>query len=143
MRLNALFAAAFLLAGSPALAAPQVPTGVWMTEKDKARIEITDCAGAPCGVLVGLKKPDDKDGRPKLDEDNPDPALRTRPLIGVALISGMVPDGEDGWRGKVYNPDDGGTYVGRLIVEGPDTLRLKGCIVGGLLCKTETLTRAR
>lgn len=134
-----ILAAALLSAGSPAHAA-SAPEGVWQTDGGKARVRITACGDSVCATLVGLRKPNDKQGRPKTDRRNPDPAKRSRPVIGLSLLSSMRPDGE-GWTGKFYNPDDGETYAGSLASGPNGTLRLKGCVLGGLLCKTQVLTR--
>lgn len=133
-------AATLALLVSGAVAAP-VPDGVWATPGGKAQIRIAACGGGICATLVGLKKPNDKRGRPKVDRHNPDEARRDRPVLGMSLANGMAPDG-DGWKGAVYNPDDGRTYVGRIEVAGAGTLRLRGCALK-VLCKTQVLTRVR
>lgn len=131
-------AALFLIASS-AQAAP-APDGVYATPGGKAQVRIAACGPAVCATLVGLRKPNDKQGRPKTDKHNPDPGKRSRPVIGLSLLSGMAPDGP-GWSGRFYNPDDGATYAGSLRSGPNDTLRLKGCVLGGLICKTQVLTR--
>jgi uncharacterized protein (DUF2147 family) len=135
---TSLLAAALVLAATPALAAP-VPSGLWRLDSGKAQVRISDCGGSLCATLAGLAKPNDKEGRPKRDKRNPDAALRDRPVIGVALVSGMRFDGEE-WSGRFYNPDDGRTYAGRITQRSADRLEIKGCVIG-LLCKTQALTR--
>jgi len=44
--------------------------------------------------------------------------------------------------GQLYNPDDGQTYAGKLIEQGPTSVRVEGCGALGL-CGGEDLTRAR
>lgn len=44
------------------------------------------------------------------------------------------------YRGKVNKLDEGKTYTGKASVSG-NTLSLAGCVAGGLLCKSESLTR--
>lgn len=139
-RLAAFAILALAFAGAPASAAP-VPEGVWTMPKGKATVRIAACGETLCATLVALRKPNDKQGRPKTDKRNPDPAKRDRPVVGLSLLSGMVPDGE-GWAGRFYNPDDGETYAGTLAPAPDGTLRLKGCVLGGLICKTQVLTRA-
>lgn len=132
-----LAAAAALLVSNASAAAPE---GVWATPGDKAQIRISSCGDGLCATLVGLKKPNDKQGRPKVDRHNPVEALRDRPVMGLSLASGMRPDG-DGWRGDVYNPDDGRTYTGRIEPAG-ERLRLRGCALK-VLCRTQMLTRVK
>ncbi len=49
--------------------------------------------------------------------------------------------GKDGnYKGEVNKLDEGKTYFGKASVKG-NTLSLSGCIMGGLICKSEKLTR--
>ncbi|MCA1241449.1 DUF2147 domain-containing protein [Stappia stellulata] len=132
----AVLAAAYLsLAPLPALAADA--TGVWQRPSGTSRIEIAPCGSALCGTLVWLKAP-------RNDTQNPDPAKRSRPLLGTRTVMGMTPTGNAGvWKGKVYNAEDGKTYSGRMTLEGANKLSLKGCVLGGLICRGETWSRVR
>jgi len=135
-----LLAAGVSLASLAGAHAATVPEGVWSLPKGKATVRITSCGEGVCATLVGLRKPLDKEGRPKVDSRNPDRAKRDRPVIGLSLLQGMAPSG-DGWAGTFYNPDDGKTYAGTLAPAGDGALKLKGCVLGGLICKTQVLTR--
>src|SRR5271170_5441588 len=56
---------------TPALAAD--PLGIWYTADNDSQVRITNCGGALCGTLVGLKEPiDPATGKPKLDKNNAD-----------------------------------------------------------------------
>ncbi|WP_439273291.1 DUF2147 domain-containing protein [Pseudochrobactrum sp. HB0163] len=44
------------------------------------------------------------------------------------------------YKGSVNKLDEGKTYSGKASVSG-NTLSLAGCVAGGLICKTEKLTR--
>lgn len=49
--------------------------------------------------------------------------------------------GENGaYKGEVRKLDEGKTYSGKASVKG-NTLSLSGCVMGGLICKSESLTR--
>ena len=116
------------------------PTGVWLTQAGDARVKVSKCGGGICGVIVGLKEPiDPATGKPQVDDKNPNPALKKRPMIGLALFSGMHPVAPNKWSGQIYNADDGGTYASSISVASPDTLRVEGCV--GALCGGETWTR--
>jgi uncharacterized protein (DUF2147 family) len=125
-----------LLLASSAMAGDAV--GIWRMENGKVTVRVRDCGGKLCGSIVALKKPLDKHGRPKTDKDNPNPALRNRPLIGLALLSGMQPAGEDRWAGYIYNPDDGRTYTAKMKLNG-GTMQIKGCVL--VFCKSEKFVR--
>ena len=102
------------------------PTGVWLTQAGDARVKVSKCGGGICGVIVGLKDPiDPATGKPQVDDKNPNPALKKRPMIGLPLFSGMQPVAPNKWSGQIYNADDGGTYASSVSVAGPDTLGSK------------------
>jgi uncharacterized protein (DUF2147 family) len=119
-------------------------TGIWYTAEQKSQVRITNCGGALCGALVWLKEPNDPDtGRPRTDKNNPDASKQSRPLIGVQIVLAMKPSGTPNqWSGDVYNAEDGKTYSGSFTMTGPNTAELKGCVLGGLICKTQSWTRA-
>ena len=140
---------AFIIAISAALlAAPSAraqgagePVGVWQTQAGDARVKVSKCGGGICGVIVGLKEPiDQATGKPQVDDKNPNPALKKRPMIGLSLFSGMHPSGPNKWSGTIYNADDGNSYASNISVTGADSLRVEGCV--GALCGGETWTRA-
>ena len=132
---------ATMLASVPAIAQGGEPTGVWLTQAGDARVRVSKCGGGICGVVVWLREPiDAATGRPQVDDKNPNPALKTRPMIGLPLFSGMRPSGPNKWSGQIYNADDGGSYASSVSMAGPDSLRVEGCV--GALCGGETWTRA-
>jgi len=118
------------------------PLGTWLTGDKKGKVKIVNCGGAICGNLVWLAEPNDGDGKPRTDENNSDASLRTRPLLGIPIVLNMAAAGGDKWEGKVYNSRDGGTYSGSFTITGPTSADLKGCVAGGLICKTESWTRS-
>jgi uncharacterized protein (DUF2147 family) len=125
----------------PVLAAD--PTGVWFTEDNDARVRIYACDQDLCGTVLSLKEPNDPDtGKPRLDKLNQDASKRDRTIVGIELMSGLKPNGTpDQWEGSLYNPDDGYTYKGILTVQDLLTLKLQGCVLGGLICKSEIWKR--
>lgn len=127
----------FPLAG-PALADLQ---GIWAMSDGKVTVKVDDCGGNLCARIVDLKEPISKiDGKPKVDRENPDPAKRNRPLIGLSILIGMKPTGDNLWKGAIYNPDDGKTYSATVRYDGR-SMKVKGC-VAGVLCKTNTFVRS-
>jgi uncharacterized protein (DUF2147 family) len=120
------------------------PFGNWLTEDGKATVRIANCGGALCGTIVALKEANDpKTGRPKIDENNADASLRGRPMIGVQIVLSMKPSGTaNKWSGQVYNAEDGKTYNGSLTLQDANTIKLEGCILGGLVCKASKWTRS-
>jgi uncharacterized protein (DUF2147 family) len=134
-----IFAA--LVAGSAAGAQMGDPSGTWLTQAGDARVRVSKCGAHICGVVVWLREPTNPaTGKPMVDDKNPNPALATRPMIGLPLFTDMRIAGPNKWSGHIYNADDGGTYVSNISVSSPDTLRVEGCV--GALCGGETWTRS-
>jgi uncharacterized protein (DUF2147 family) len=141
-RFGVLFAimAALLAAPSARAQGAPEPTGVWLTQAGDARVKISKCSGGICGVIVWLKDPiNPANGKPQVDDKNPNPALAKRPMIGLPLFSGMHPSGPNKWSGHIYNADDGSNYASNISQTGADTLRVEGCV--GALCGGESWTR--
>jgi uncharacterized protein (DUF2147 family) len=120
------------------------PLGNWRTEEGKATVRIAACGAALCGTIIALKEASDPDtGKPKTDKNNADASLRNRPMIGVQIVLGMKPSGTaNKWTGQVYNAEDGKTYTGNLTLQDANTIKLEGCILGGLVCKSSVWTRS-
>jgi uncharacterized protein (DUF2147 family) len=117
------------------------PTGIWLTQAGDAKVRVSKCGEAICGVVVWLRDPiNPANGQPMVDDKNPNPALAQRPMIGLPLFTDMRISGPNKWSGHIYNADDGGTYVSNISVSGPDTLRVEGCV--GALCGGENWTRS-
>ncbi|HXZ02997.1 MAG TPA: DUF2147 domain-containing protein [Stellaceae bacterium] len=119
---------------------PPSPLGRWLSETKRGVIEIYPCADRLCGKLVWLIEPVRR-GAPALDDNNPDPALRQRPLCGLTMLGDfrlLEPQRwGDGW---IYDPDSGKTYHATLAVEG-ETLRLRGYVGIPLFGETQRWTR--
>jgi uncharacterized protein (DUF2147 family) len=115
--------------------------GVWLTQAGDAKVRVSKCGGGLCGVVVWLRDPiDPATGKPQLDDKNPNAALAKRPVMGLALFTGMHATGPNKWSGEIYNADDGKSYRSNISLSGPDALRVEGCV--GPLCGGETWTRA-
>jgi uncharacterized protein (DUF2147 family) len=133
--MNQAILAAFGLAllALPAQAQSSDPSGTWLTQSGDTRVRIAKCGAALCGIIVSSTY--------QKDVNNPDPKLRERSMVGVQMISDIRPTG-DGFSGQLYNPQDGKTYTGKLKVMSPNTLQLSGCVLGGLICRSQTWTKA-
>lgn len=142
--IRAILTAVLLLAvAAPAIAETPPPTGLWLTEKEGVILRLYECgAGELCGRTVWLKKPNWKDGSPRLDAENPDPALRERPWCGIEVISGLKRESDDEWDGgKVYDPKTGDTFDFQLK-RTDKGVRVRGYLGAPLLGKSEDWTPA-
>jgi uncharacterized protein (DUF2147 family) len=109
--------------------------GTWKHPDNGSNISIYQCGGGLCAKVVKVADPSRK------DDKNPDPKLRTRPVVGVVIMNGAKKSGASSWSGKLYNTQDGQTYSGNVTVVSKNTLKLEGCVMGGLVCQGPTWTR--
>ena len=129
-----IMAAALVL--SAAAASAQDVLGKWKLEDGTAIVEVYKSGDAFNGKIVWLQEPIEADGTPAVDNNNPDPALRKRQLIGLNMLHGLKPAGDEYSGGKIYDPGNGKTYYCSFKVEG-NTLRVRGSLdKRGLLGRT-------
>lgn len=83
-----------------------------------------------------------KDGKPAVDDKNPDETKRARPVLGLVIVRDFVYDGDNVWTdGKVYDPESGNDYSGKMTLEDPSTLTLRGYVLIPLFGRSETWSR--
>jgi uncharacterized protein (DUF2147 family) len=140
MRLPILIGCGLALFAGPGFAAE--PTGDWLVENGGAHIHIENCGDAVWGVVAWEKTP----GR---DSENPDPALKGRPTLGIPILINMKPTtvrgwgggSEQRWEGHVYNAENGKTYTANIKLTAPNTLHIEGCVLGGIFCGGQDWSR--
>ena len=143
-RMSGTFAIAALVAFALSVSGARAATpaiGTWLSADGGTKVRISDCGGKLCGKVVWLSDPIGADGKPKTDRFNEDEAKRSRPLLGVTVVQGMAPNGENKWSGQIYNADDGKTYQAHVTVISADSMNVQGCVLG-FLCKSQKWTRA-
>jgi uncharacterized protein (DUF2147 family) len=134
----ALSALVCLSVSGPAQADPR---GLWLAQ-DGARVQIGPCGARLCAIIATPKsRVDPETGQPWTDKNNPNPALRGRPLIGVVVLSGLTPEAPGKWSGQLYNVDNGQTYDGHLTEVDRGTVRVEGCAIG--VCGGQDMRRLR
>ena len=135
---------ACLVAATPVGAQSPTPVGVWLHANGRIQVAIAPCGERLCGKIVWFKRPNDASGRPRVDFRNPDPALRTRPLLGLTILQGLRRTGERTWDdGQIYNPDDGTDYQALMSIEDNGDLRVRTYLLLPMLGKTQISTRVR
>jgi uncharacterized protein (DUF2147 family) len=133
-----------LLAATPAVAQSPTPLGIWLHPNKRIQFEIYSCGDRLCGKLIWFKWPNDKAGLPLVDLLNSDPALRTRPLLGLVVLRNLRRTGDNTWEdGEIYNPDDGVDYQAEMSIKTDGTLRIRAYVLITLLGETSIWTRIR
>lgn len=125
-----LLALTALAAFSTAALAADPAVGLWKTQPDEgayAHVKMTECGNAVCGVIARTFK---ADGEYK------------SPNLGKRIVIDMVPQGDGQYRGKVWRPSNNKVYIGKLDLSG-NSLKLRGCVAGGLLCSKQTWARIK
>ncbi|MEH7828459.1 DUF2147 domain-containing protein [Gemmobacter denitrificans] len=123
-----LIAAALSLVAGAAMADPI--EGVWQTQEDEgayAHVTIKPCGAAFCGKITQAFK---------------DGADYASPNVGKQIVIDMAPVGDGNYEGKVWRPANDKIYNGKAEVSGK-TMKLAGCVAGGLICKSQTWKKVK
>jgi uncharacterized protein (DUF2147 family) len=107
--------------------------GTWKHPENGSNISMFKCGSGLCAKIVSAP-----DGQ-KTDDKNADESKRSRPIIGLSIMSGAQKT-STGWSGQIYNRMDGKTYSGNITVKSKSALELQGCSMG-VFCKTVTWSR--
>ncbi|MBS1776828.1 MAG: DUF2147 domain-containing protein [Bacteroidetes bacterium] len=113
---------------------------LWYNQEKTAKVQIYKATdGKFYGKIVWLKEPL-RDGKPKVDDKNPNTSLRSQPLMGLVLLRGFVKDGTTGYEdGTIYDPKNGKTYSCKIKFNG-NSLDVRGYIGISLIGRTANWT---
>jgi uncharacterized protein (DUF2147 family) len=102
-----ILTAALLVLLLPAYAQDQI-VGIWLTENGDSRVKIFKTGHQQYrGEIIGLKNP--PNNGQATDRNNPDEALRGRPILGLPIIEKLIyKDGK--WYGEIYTPKKGKSF---------------------------------
>lgn len=105
--------------------------GTWYNQEGTAKIKVFKAtngkfAGMYYGKIVWLKIPN-KEGKPKVDAQNPDETKRNKPIIGLVILSNLAWNPElKAWTdGQIYDPNNGKTYSCAINKDGKN-LKVRG-----------------
>jgi uncharacterized protein (DUF2147 family) len=108
--------------------------GTWFTEDSSSKVTITQSGNAYSGKVTWVKT----DGA--VDAKNSDPSLRTRPIMGIDILTGCTGDATSAKGCRIYAPKRGNSYDAELNLDKAGTLKVK--VKAGIGGKTQTWTRA-
>lgn len=123
---------------------PDALVGKWLSPHKRNQVQIYKQGNKYYGKVVWMLEPNNlATGKPKLDAENPNQSLRTRPVVGLVIMSGLEYKGKNVWGGgEIYNPDDGRTYGCEVTMRGPSTLDMRGYLTSmPLIGRTKTWSR--
>jgi uncharacterized protein (DUF2147 family) len=145
MKKAGLIAAFVMVLQMVALAAEPNIAGVWMVGDKDYKIELYRTAsGYIEGKVVWMKDPLDKNGKPRTDVDNDDPAKRNVPVMGLKTVYNFKWDEASGEfiNGNVYKK--GTVYCGKMKLNPDGTLHLRGYVCKvKFIGKSDTWTRVK
>ena len=96
------------------------PYGTWTRPSNGTKVDFYNCGGKLCAKVISSKN---------------------AASVGKVIMTGAAKTGDNTWKGDLLNTEDGQTYNGVVTLEGPKALNLKGCVLGGIVCKGETWVR--
>ena len=111
---------------------PQSLDGLWRNSTGSVIVAIEPCGAAMCGTVKWASEQAQADAR----------RGGTDPLIGVEVLSHFEEKRSGRWRGKLFVPDANRRATAELRLLGSDRLKVTGCALAGLICKSEIWTRA-
>jgi uncharacterized protein (DUF2147 family) len=130
------FATLTLAALRPGAAKAGDPAGLWRSETGLSRYQVRHCGQGICVKIVWIVE-----GPEVRDVNNPDPSKRSRRVMGIDIASNFVPERPHRWTGSLYNFKNGQAYQGWAGLVGPNTLTVAGCVLAGVICIRQTLSR--
>lgn len=118
--------------------------GVWESGSGKARVKIEKSGDKFYGKIVWLREPNNEEGKPKVDKNNPEEALRTKPLLGYRILKDFTYAGDKVWEeGTIYDPENGSTYSCEITMKDENTLDVRGFIGVSVFGRTDVWKRVQ
>lgn len=110
--------------------APDNLEGLWRNPIGSAVIRVAGCGRALCGTVVWASERGKREA-----------ATSTSHIVGTTVLTGVKPVSDNRWSGELFIPDDNVHVAARLQLLGRNRLKLTGCAVLGLFCRSQIWTR--
>ncbi len=138
-----LFIFAFFLCFISYAGDPDKLIGIWKPSDGRSMLKIEKIGNKFYGRVVWLLEPNDDDGNPRTDVNNPDESLRSTPLKGYRLLKDFVYDEkEELWLdGTIYDPKNGSTYNCKIELKEDNVIEVRGYIGAEVFGRTDLWTR--
>lgn len=125
-----LAALAAPVSAAPALSPAEIE-GIWLNPRGTVAVRTEPCAQNVCGRIVWASSEAQADARDS----------GVVQLVGTQLLEGYRPKGRGAWAGTVFVPDMGRRFYSEIHTVSLTQMQVKGCILGGLICKSQVWTR--
>ncbi len=119
------------MAGMASAQQPTQPEGLWINPHQSVAVKTGPCGPKLCGWIVWANAQAQSDAKES----------GVTQLIGTELLQDYDADGVGLWSGTVFVPDMGRHFSSEIKQISPSQLKISGCILGGLICKSQTWTR--
>lgn len=121
------------------------PVGAWTTiddetKKPKSVVRIVEKDGVFSGMVEKVFDPAKQDS--KCDECADNDPRKGKPVIGMTILTGLKPDGDNVYAGgTILDPANGKTYNAKVtVIEGGRKLEMRGSVL--FIGRTQTWVRA-
>jgi uncharacterized protein (DUF2147 family) len=130
MKVAASFSLFFAAAAAAQPGAPAPIEGLWKNPSGTAIIEIAPCGSLLCGKVAWASERGQREA-----------AKGAPQVVGTTVLTGLTP-ANGRWTGTLFIPDDDIHVSAKLEMIGNRQLKLTGCALIGLSCRSQTWTRA-
>ena len=104
--------------------------GRWKNPSGRVTVEIVACGEAVCGTVISASDSAKADARRGGTEN----------LVGTQLMTGFKPAGPSKWRGRLFIPDLNHRSKAELRMLAGQ-LKVTGCAIGRMICKSQLWSR--
>lgn len=126
-RIFPIATAGLLLTGA---VAPQPGTdldGKWRNTRNTVHLRLAPCGDAVCGTVVWANDEAESHARKGTGKG----------IVGVQLLSGLRQRPDGSWRGQVFVPAVNSRGSATVTHVSDRTVRVSGCMLAGIVCKTQ------
>lgn len=106
--------------------------GSWVNPRGTVKVITGNCDGKLCGWVSWASPQARSDAQ----------AAGVKQLVGTELLRNYKTTDGGHWQGQVYVPDMGRTFYSTITQLNQRSLKISGCILGGLICKSQIWQRS-
>jgi uncharacterized protein (DUF2147 family) len=106
--------------------------GTWINPRGSVKVQTGRCGDKLCGWVIWASQEAAADAA----------AGGVRQIVGTILLRDYISTRPGNWEGEVFVPDMGHTYYSTISQPDANSLKIRGCVLGGLICKSQVWHRA-